>query len=304
MFPLLVVQSHMVAGNKSQCPAQTQALCTGNWTHAIVIIWILLPADTNIHPDPVIWHCSSLLTVFLGNLLQQPLRQGASKMEDIKMWTDNSRVKGFGWDQTFSDPNQPSVTPAQGMGIPEEPEFQYVLYHISQPHSIHVTSHAPLCYIQNATLLTFMPPFISIYMYMFELYISQLHPYEKYRKRQNTDCIFKLLKGKKSHNRKRKTAVLEFWKNISVKNLLYRYGIPWISLLIWCRAMLLFSPLFLQLKCEKDLNIFTLHSLYINTETTITVRNISKLETKALASLLKNFQNQEPKSRCCTECES
>lgn len=43
--------------------------------------------------------------------------------------------------------------------------------------------HTPPCYIQNAVLLTFMPPFISIYMYMFELYISQLHPYEKYREK-------------------------------------------------------------------------------------------------------------------------
>lgn len=271
-----------------------------------MIIWILLPADINIYPDPVIWHCSSLLSVFLGNLLQQPLRQGASKMEDIKMWTDNSRVKGFGWDQTFSDPNQPSVTPAQGMGIPEEPEFQYVLYHISQPHSIHVTSHAPLCYIQNATLLTFMPPFILIYMYMFELYISQLHPYEKYRKRQNTDCIFKLLKEKK------KKAITEKERQlfsssgkisalrICFTDLEFRESPFWFDVV----RCYFFSPLFIQLKCEKNLNIFTLHSLYINTETTITVRNISKLETKALASLLKNFQNQEPKSRCCTECES
>lgn len=50
-----------------------------------------------------------------------------------------------------------------------------------------VHSSTPLCYIQNATLLTFMPPFILIYMYMFELIlISQLHPYEKYREKGKT----------------------------------------------------------------------------------------------------------------------
>lgn len=42
-------------------------------------------------------------------------------------------------------------------------------------------------YIQNATLLTFMPPFISIYMFMLALIlISQLHPYEKYREKGKT----------------------------------------------------------------------------------------------------------------------
>lgn len=37
---------------------------------------------------------------------------------------------------------------------------------------------------------------------MFELYISQLHPYEKYRKRQNTDCIFKQLSEEKKQKKK------------------------------------------------------------------------------------------------------
>lgn len=51
-------------------------------------------------------------------------------------------------------------------------------------------------------------------------------------------------------------------------------------------------------KSWKDVNIFTLHSLYINTETTITVRDISKkLETKALVSLLKKSQKQNQKKK-------
>lgn len=155
------------------------------------------------------------------------------------------------------------MRPPQGLGIPEEHEFHYA-WVISQPHSTYVTCHAPPCYIQNATLLTFMPPFISIYMYMFELYISQLHPYEKYRKRQNTDCIFKQLsEKKKSHNRKRKTAVLEFWKNISVKNLLYRSGIPWVSLLMRFRAITIFFSLILKLKCENKFEyIYTTLTLH------------------------------------------
>lgn len=53
---------------------------------------------------------------------------------------------------------------------------------IEIPHTISVidsNSSITMCYIQNATLLTFMPPFILIYMYIFELIlISQLHPYE------------------------------------------------------------------------------------------------------------------------------
>lgn len=73
------------------------------------------------------------------------------------------------------------------------------------PHTIHLSHRqqpapTPVCYIQNATLLTFMPPFILIYMYMFELIlISQLHPYEKIQreKRQNTDWILQQLLEKK-----------------------------------------------------------------------------------------------------------
>lgn len=66
---------------------------------------------------------------------------------------------------------------------------------------------AAASYIQNATLLTFMPPFILIYMYMFELIlISQLHPYENTEKKaKNTDWILKqLLEKKKKRNRKQK----------------------------------------------------------------------------------------------------
>lgn len=50
-----------------------------------------------------------------------------------------------------------------------------------------------------------MPPFILIYMYMFELIlISQLHPYEKYREKgKNTDWILKQL----SEKRKQKKSV-------------------------------------------------------------------------------------------------
>lgn len=75
-----------------------------------------------------------------------------------------------------------------------------------------------------------MPPFILIYMYMFELIlISQLHPYEKYREKgKNTDWILKqLLKRKeKKCNRKKKKKKKErkghlfpwsFWKISGLK---------------------------------------------------------------------------------------
>ena len=61
------------------------------------------------------------------------------------------------------------------------------LTHIPFTSVIHIQLAPCRCYIQNAILLTFMPPFILIYMYMFELtLISQLHPYENTEKRAKT----------------------------------------------------------------------------------------------------------------------
>lgn len=140
-----------------------------------------------------------------------------------------------------------------GYGNTRKPEFQNV-WVISQPHSTHVTCHAPLCYIQNATLLTFMPPFISIYMYMFELYISQLHPYEKYRKRQNTDCIFKQFsEGKKKAITEKERQLFSSSGKISVSricftDLEFRESPFWSDVV---RYYYFFFPLFLKLKCEK-----------------------------------------------------
>lgn len=73
-----------------------------------------------------------------------------------------------------------------------------------------------LCYIQNATLLTFMPPFILIYMYRFEhILISQLHPYEKYREKGKTLTEQAYLNNswrKEKCNRKKRYLFVKFGK--------------------------------------------------------------------------------------------
>lgn len=160
---------------------------------------------------------------------------------------------------------------------------------------------------------------IHVYVWTYFKFHSSIHMKNTEKKAKNTDWILKQLseeKRKKLKQRKKKrkkTPVLEFLKNIRIRNFFYRCGIPWAESPFWSNAeqyhnyyfYLFFYAFFLffSLRSEwKDLNIFTLHSLYINTGTTITVRNISKLETKALASLLKDFsQNQELKSRCFTQ---
>lgn len=127
-----------------------------------------------------------------------------------------------------------------------------------------VHSSTPLCYIQNATLLTFMPPFILIYMYMFELIlISQLHPYEKYREKGKTLTGYlnnswrkEKCNRRKKKEKKKRTPVLEVWKNISIKNLFYRRGIPWAESPFWSDAeqyhnFFLFFCLFFYGKYEK-----------------------------------------------------
>lgn len=59
-----------------------------------------------------------------------------------------------------------------------------------------------------------MPPFILIYMYMFELIlISQLHPYEKYREKGKTLTGYLNNSWRKEKcNRKKKTPVLEVFE--------------------------------------------------------------------------------------------
>lgn len=108
--------------------------------------------------------------------------------------------------------------------------------------------------IQNATLLTFMPPFILIYMYMFELFFffffsfkfhSSIHMKNTEKKAKNTDLILKqLLEGKEkgksvTETKNKGQPLLKIWKNISIKNfafLLYRGGIPWAESPFWSDA--------------------------------------------------------------------
>lgn len=140
------------------------------------------------------------------------------------------------------------------------------------PHISATLSSTLLCYIQNATLLTFMPPFILIYMYMFELIFNFTAPsiWKIQRKRQNTDWILKQLskeRKKKSvteEEKKIRTPVLEVWKNISVKNLFYRCGIPWAESPFWSDAeqyhKIFFFPFTVSMKrSEYIYTTLTLH---------------------------------------------
>lgn len=63
---------------------------------------------------------------------------------------------------------------------------------------------------------------------MFELIlISQLHPYEKYREKGKTLTGYLNNSWRKENrNRKKRTPVLEFLKNIRIKNFFYICGIP------------------------------------------------------------------------------
>lgn len=87
------------------------------------------------------------------------------------------------------------------------------------PHQSYIpTSSIPVCYIQNATLLTFMPPFILIYMYMFELIlISQLHPYEKYREKGKTLTGYLNNSWRKEKQNGEGHLFLNFWKILGLK---------------------------------------------------------------------------------------
>lgn len=123
------------------------------------------------------------------------------------------------------------------------------------------SGHMPQCYIQNAIiLLTFMPPLILIYIYMFELVlISQLHPYEKYREGQTTDWIQLLEKRKREIKWNRTKGHLSMM--LSQASTLKFCTFFFLTDVVIPKAE---SP-FWSNNHKKVWNIFTQHSLYINT---------------------------------------
>lgn len=109
------------------------------------------------------------------------------------------------------------------------------------------------------------------------------------KKAKNTDWILKQLleeikKKSETETKKKKEEDNRCWKfgKISaLRILLFFYtevefreqNLPFEATLSNITIIYFLDP---TVKLWKNLNIFTLHSLYINTETTITVRNISK----------------------------
>lgn len=156
--------------------------------------------------------------------------------------------------------------------------------HILCVSAAHNSSPTRPSSIQNATLLTFMPPFILIYMYMFELIFNFTAPsiWKIQRKRQKTltGYLNNSWRKRKSvtemKKEKRGQLCLKIWKNISIKNFFcwffvflffYRGGIPWAESPFWSDAeqyhnfffSLFFSPTVIMKRSEYIYTTLTLH---------------------------------------------
>lgn len=174
-----VTWSSLLAGNKWRCPAPPQDLCAGNWTVAIVIIWILCrltPTSIQILLySPAAGYrllpFASPPVAAVPETCEGKQDGGRSRVQRPPSGTRGLLFPVLSRSDVFQDRMSPVRTPV--------PRACVTVWVMTTFHP----SHTSPCYIQNAVLLTFMPPFISIYMYMFELYISQLHPYEKYREK-------------------------------------------------------------------------------------------------------------------------
>lgn len=113
--------------------------------------------------------CSGLLSVYLGHLLQQPLRQGASKMEDIKMWTDVSQVKGFGLDQAFFG-SQPTKHDSRGCGNSKRTWVPVCLSHITA--TFHPCLHSTVLHTKCNFINLHASIHIDIHEYVWTLHFT------------------------------------------------------------------------------------------------------------------------------------
>lgn len=161
------------------------------------------------------------------------LRFGESRMKTATLFTLHYVVlavlQALGVNQVARvGAETPSLLGASGFWTPQYANGALTCQRLStKAHSIipvaHNSSRTRPSSIQNATLLTFMPPFILIYMYMLELFFffsfkfhSSIHMKNTEKKAKNTDWILKQLLEKKRKrksvtetNKKKRSTVVE-----------------------------------------------------------------------------------------------